>query len=127
MKTELLIAQHESIVRNYFSAFVRHDVDRMMTDIHPALHYIRSLNGKLDTVMNGAENFRKYMEHYATHLNESTLQLTRNRNDLDCIDMHFDIDTVSIMGEAVQHLNGRVVFWFMENQIFQIATQVDIQ
>lgn len=125
MKSLLTGNLQENMVRKYFEAFVANDVDGMMADMHPAVHYLRSVNGKLMTVVNGARNFLDYMKRHAVRMNERTLAIVPVKNEPDIVEVRFTIDTNPEKDQPEEHLTGRAVFWFMEGMILQLVVQVE--
>lgn len=78
-----LIAEstREQVVRDYFEAFIAQDIDRLIENIHPAIFYQRSINGRLEVSVNGIKDFRNFAMQQRSGLDEFTFEISKMNQD----------------------------------------------
>lgn len=123
MKTTTLTSRNtqEQIVREYLDAFSSGDVNAMLRHIHPAIHYERYIADQAETIDNGEQHFRQFLERSAVGLDEQSLELLRVKADADQVSVDFRIITSQPYHADHQPMKGNAVFWFMDDQILQIV------
>lgn len=126
--TTTLLAEstREQIVREYFEAFIAKDIDRIIQNIHPAIFYQRSINGRLEVSVNGIENFRNFATNQRSVLDEFTFEISKMNQD------KYYNDRVEAVFSSIQYrantrvkLTGSAVFWFTDKQIIQLAVEIN--
>jgi hypothetical protein len=112
----------EEIVREYLDAFTQGDVNGMLRNIHPAIHYERYIGDQPETIDNGAESFRSFLSRSAAGMDEQSLELLRIKAEPDQVTIDFRIITSTPAYQpADKPMKGNAVFWFMEGQILQMV------
>lgn len=112
---------HEEIVRDYLDAFRKCDVDAMLRNIHPAIHYERYIADQAETIDNGAESFKDFLARSAVGMDEHSLELLRVKADQDQVAIDFRVITSAPYQQSDKPMKGNAVFWFMDDKILQLV------
>ena len=123
MKTVVLEQVQDEALRIYLQAFADFDVDRMVSQLHPAFHYERMFNGKIELVINGPENFREFLNSRKAHLVSHSLQVLERKVEKDRVELRFQI--LSNESQLSNHLlDCKAVFWLLEKKIFHLVVEL---
>lgn len=125
MNTLLTRNTQEEIVLNYLQAFSDEDVNAMLQNIHPAIHYERYISGLAETIDNGSKSFRDFLERSAIGMDAKSLELIQLVSESDRVDISFTVITTQPYHARERAMKGYAKFWFMDEQILQLVVELE--
>lgn len=123
MKTLVLEQLQDEILRDYLQAFIAYDVEGMTRHLHPAFHYERMLNGKIELIINGQEDFRTFLNSRVAHLAGGTIQLLARNVERDRTEFQFQVLSNDTQ-VSTRPLKGSAVFWLLDKLIFHLVVDL---